>query len=279
MPKLAIYLLIILTFIAYASAMASYLFLFLRGGDRPLRSARPLLLAGVVLNLLVLLAIWLFWGHFPLIQAGEALLTATLLFFAVYLVIEIMLQQQGLGVFILGVGLTLFTVAVIRLERTEVIPTILEDDRFIVHVLFALLGYAALLIAAIASGLYLMLRRQLRAKRLGALYRNLPPLEALDRMGFRATVISFGMLSLGIMHGIIFMPSGGLELDLLTRQVHPPVQMLAAGVLWVMNGIYLYGRWIRRWQRRQVAWLSVATLAALLASIALLPLLIKAVAG
>ena len=72
------------------------------------------------------------------------------------------------------------------------------------HILLSM-GAAALLFAAAVTALLLVfLDRRLRARRLAELPRELPPLDALERVMFRLIGAGFGMLTLALLTGFIF---------------------------------------------------------------------------
>ena len=70
------------------------------------------------------------------------------------------------------------------------------------HVVLALLGYAALTLTFCAGVMYLMQERQLKSKRPGTLYHRLPSLMLLDEVNARALVLGFPLLTQGIITGI-----------------------------------------------------------------------------
>lgn len=72
---------------------------------------------------------------------------------------------------------------------------------FVLHVVLAFLGFAGLTVAFAAGLLYLIQLRQLREKTFGRMYRFLPPLEALERVGHRALAAGFPALTIALALG------------------------------------------------------------------------------
>lgn len=70
------------------------------------------------------------------------------------------------------------------------------------HMVCTLLSYAAFLAAFVTAILFLLQERQLKRKRVGALFRRLPALETLDEMNFRAITAGFWLLTLGLLFGL-----------------------------------------------------------------------------
>ena len=70
-----------------------------------------------------------------------------------------------------------------------------------VHIVLVLLGYAALLRAAVSSLLYLLQERELKSKKPRKFYYRLPPLGTLDDVISKAMAIGFGLITLGVEAG------------------------------------------------------------------------------
>ena len=121
----------------------------------------------------------------------------------------------------------------------------------IVHMVCSLLSYVAFLAAFISGVLFLLQERQLKRKTMGLLFHRLPSLEALDRINFLAISIGFGLLSIGVVFGLV-----GADV-LLGRWWTGDPKTSATLILW---GLYL-GLWLVRLRAtlrgRRVALLSV----------------------
>ena len=72
---------------------------------------------------------------------------------------------------------------------------------FVLHVVLAMLGYAALAVAFAAGLMYLLQFRELKSRRFGAIFRFFPPLDTLDRIGRRALMMGLPLLSAGVLVG------------------------------------------------------------------------------
>lgn len=121
---------------------------------------------------------------------------------------------------------------------------------FVLHGGASLLGLALMAVAFAASALYLLQHRELKARRFGAIFQSLPPLEQLDRLNHLALVLGFPTLSLGIVLGVAYL---GL------RRVEGEGILVGAGHLgwglasWLMSGLVVLARVGRRLAGRQAA--------------------------
>ncbi len=71
------------------------------------------------------------------------------------------------------------------------------------HTVCSWLSYVAFLVAFGSGLLFLLQERQIKRKRMGALFHRLPSLGALDRVNLLAIGLGFGLLSLGVFYGIL----------------------------------------------------------------------------
>ncbi len=115
------------------------------------------------------------------------------------------------------------------------------------HILLSL-GAAALLFAAAVTALLLVfLDRRLRLRRIADLPSVLPPLDVLERIMFRLIGAGFGLLTLALFTGFVFVT------NLFTQNL---VQKTALSLLaWTLFGVLLIGRVRFGWRGRSaVQW-------------------------
>src|SRR6267378_122320 len=70
-----------------------------------------------------------------------------------------------------------------------------------VHIALIFTGYAALLFSFVASLLYLLQERRLKAKKASSLISFLPALEVIDQIGYRSLMLGFPFMTLGLLTG------------------------------------------------------------------------------
>jgi len=123
-----------------------------------------------------------------------------------------------------------------------------------VHVLLELLGYAALLLTAVASVFYLIQEKQLKSKRAGSLFERLPPLGTLDELISDSMSVGFALITLGVVAGSTwaFVESG-------TRWLSDP----KIGIAFLTWGFYLVMVFLRiaaGWRGRKAAVMAITVL-------------------
>jgi ABC-type uncharacterized transport system permease subunit len=110
------------------------------------------------------------------------------------------------------------------------------------HILLSM-GAAALLFAAAVTALLLVfLDRRLRTRRISDLPSALPPLDALEKVMFRLIAAGFGLLTLALFTGFVFVT------NLFTQNLVQ--KTLLSLIAWLLFGVLLIGRMRFGWRGR-----------------------------
>ena len=115
------------------------------------------------------------------------------------------------------------------------------------HILLSMAAAALLFAAAVTAILLVFLDRRLRTRRIADLPSALPPLDALEKVMFRLIAAGFGLLTLALITGFVFVT------NLFTQNlVQKTVLSLIA---WLLFGVLLIGRLRFGWRGRSaVRW-------------------------
>ena len=219
----------------------------------------------VGLHLLYLGLCALAYEHVPVANSWEGFTFMALAIAVVYLGLEWRWKDKTTGVFLFAPVLFFQILSSAFVTHTKDVDPVLRSSLFGVHVTTALLGYAALAVAAVYGIMYLLLFREVKRHRLSLLLRRLPTLETLSRLNAGALAFGWIGLTLGIVWGSIWarelMGSGTIAGDLVTD---PKFLMTVA--LWALYSVALGGRYVLRWPNRQLAVWSVVAFGLLLGS-------------
>ena len=123
-----------------------------------------------------------------------------------------------------------------------------RDAWLLVHVLLVLIGYAALLLTAVASVFYLLEERRLKKKqRRGTLFGKLPPLGTLDEIITQAMGFAFAFITLSVVAGSTwaFIESG-------TRWIGDP-KIVVSMITWGFYLVMIFLRTSAGWRGRKAA--------------------------
>ncbi|MCP1306769.1 cytochrome c biogenesis protein CcsA [Paenibacillus tyrfis] len=98
-------------------------------------------------------------------------------------------------------------------SRPGLAPTLahwnINDELLFIHITLAVSGYAAFVVSAIFSGMYLFLHRKLKEKQWSQQMLRLPSLENTDRYAFVSVVIGAPLLLLTLSLGIVWIALEG----------------------------------------------------------------------
>lgn len=145
-------------------------------------------------------------------------------------------------------------------EAAPVVPA-LRSYWLPIHVSIISLGAGILLIAGVASIMYLIRVWQPQGQEKGwgaRIARPLPAAETLDRLAYRTTVIAFPIFGVGILLGAVWAESAW------GRFWGWDPKETASFVSWVLYAGYLHARATSGWGPKKAAWINLAGFAVLI---------------
>ncbi len=158
--------------------------------------------AGVILHMVALVERTVALGHLPLDNFFESMSACAFLIALLFLFVYWRYQFSGLTVVLFPL---VFLMALVGATEVPVAPwtnSRVRDAWLVIHVLLVLIGYAALLLAAVGSVFYLLEERRLKSKkRWKGLFGKLPPLDTLDRIITQAMGFAFAFITLSVVAG------------------------------------------------------------------------------
>jgi cytochrome c-type biogenesis protein CcsB len=135
-------------------------------------------------------------------------------------------------------------------SRIKPLMPALKSNWLLIHVVTAFLGYAAFALAFGTAILYLVQERRPRAA--------VPSQAQLDRLLYRATVLGFLLLTLGILTGAVWAESAW------GRYWGWDPKETWSLITWLVYATLLHARLLKGWQGRRIAWLAVVGFMAVL---------------
>jgi ABC-type uncharacterized transport system permease subunit len=239
----------------YAIGFFHSLFIAIRKNSTLFRPALITFSAGLVLHLVALVEAGVeqqTW--FPAGFANSVSLWAFLMG-AVFLGSWLRYRADSLGVLFFPIVFSLTAVAVVRMPLGTWTSTAARNNWLVVHIALVLLGYAALLLTAVASILYLLQERQLKRKRAVALLDKLPPLGTLDTLISGSLFFGFLLITLGVVTGATW-----AWIDSRGTGIRDP-RLTAAVLTWAFCFLTVFLRVSAGWRGRKAALMSVAVVA------------------
>jgi ABC-type transport system involved in cytochrome c biogenesis permease subunit len=224
---------------------------------RPARLARPAVATftvGVVLHFVSLVEMAVAVRHLPVDNFYESASVCAFLIALVFLFVQWRYQFAPLGVFLYPLVFVLTLVAATEFPVAGWANPRVRDAWLLVHVLLILVGYAALLLTAVASVFYLVQERHLKRKQPRAFFDRLPPLGTLDNLITTSMGFAFAFITLGVVAASTwaFIESG-------TRWIRE-AKIVIAFLTWGACLLMVFLRASAGWRGRKAALLAIVTL-------------------
>ena len=179
---------------------------------------------------------------------------------AVYLTTVWRYRIEALGAFLVPLAFLTAASAGVPATSPERVPVAVQYVWLSMHIVLALLGYAALTLTCCAGVMYVIQERQLKSKHPGPWYHYLPSLTLLDDLNARALLVGFPLLTQGIITGSVW-----------AKHVYGSyfdwkLTSLPLLVAWLMYAILLGGRRALGWQGTKAARAAIGGFVIILAS-------------
>lgn len=215
--------------------------------ERVFRLALGGFYTGVVLQLVSTVEHTAAAGRLPANDFFESVTLCALLIALLFLLVYWRYRYESLAVFIFPLVFLLTLVGGLGNPAARWSNPQLRDAWLLVHVVLVLVGYATLLLTAVASILYLIRERQLKRKRTPGAFSRLPPLSALDTLMARALSIGFVFITLAVVAG-----STWASIESGTRWIRDP-RIVISLATWMLYLVIVFLRVTGGWRGRKAA--------------------------
>ncbi|OGT97813.1 MAG: c-type cytochrome biogenesis protein CcsB [Geobacteraceae bacterium GWB2_52_12] len=199
-------------------------------------------------------------GHAPLSNLYESVVFFAWTIVLIYLVMDIRYKYRVIGVFVMPFALLGMAWAQLGLD-TGIQPLVpaLQSNWLLYHVITCFLGYAAFAVACGISIMYLIrANHDDNSQKSGeaSLISMFPPTRVLDDLNYRAIMVGFPLLTLGIITGAAW-----ANYAWGTYWSWDPKETWSL-IVWFVYAAFLHARFTRGWVGRRAAWLSIIGFAA-----------------
>jgi cytochrome c-type biogenesis protein CcsB len=214
---------------------------------------------GFVFHVAYFVIRWSESGRIPVTSFFEAANFLGMGIVLVFLIMEFRFKIAALGSFMLPLVIILMLPALVLSRDIKELNPVLKSGWLGIHTSLAVLGDAAFAFAFIVAVMYLIQERQLKAKRLGAIFHRLPSLDIMDTLGYKALTFGWPLFTLGMITGSIWANSAWG-----TYWSWDPKETWSL-ITWVIYLALLHLRTIG-WRGRKMAFLSIVGFAFVLVS-------------
>jgi ABC-type transport system involved in cytochrome c biogenesis permease subunit len=239
----------------YCAALVAYAWHFSARRAVVGRAATTLLVFGALAHTFVVGMQTMDAGHVPVTNASSAISTTVWVLALAYLYTEMTTDERAMGAFILPLIVGLQTIPAFN-PGVEDRAEILQGPLFGVHVSALLFAYASFALAGVIGFTYVLLFKEIKAKHLGFFYTRLPSLQVLDTMNYRAIVIGWVFLTIGLLVGFVWMGnSPSYDPRLQAMSIEDP-KIFVALVCWAIYSFEAFAARALGWGGRRSAYLS-----------------------
>ena len=201
-------------------------------------------------------------GHAPLSNLYESVVFFAWTIVLIYLIVELKYKYRVIGAFVMPFALLGMSWAQLGLHSgIEPLVPALQSNWLLYHVITCFLGYAAF---AVACGISIMYLIKARAEgdtpattvSAGSVIGMFPPIRVLDDLNYKAIMIGFPLLTLGIVTGAAW-----ANYAWGTYWSWDPKETWSL-IVWFVYAAFLHARITRGWVGKRAAWLSIIGFAA-----------------
>ena len=253
------------TTLAYMASMIVF-FAFIASKNKSLGTAGSVIAyGGLIIQTIAIALRWkesydLGVGHAPLSNLYESVVFFSWTIILIFAFIDIKYRYRVVGAFVVPFALLGMAWAQMGLNNgIEPLVPALQSNWLLYHVVTCFLGYAAFAVACGISIMYLIkatAEEGASAPSAGGIMAMFPPIKVLDDLNYRAIMIGFPLLTLGIITGAAW-----ANYAWGTYWSWDPKETWSL-IVWFVYAAFLHSRFTRGWVGKRAAWLSIIGFAA-----------------
>lgn len=252
----------------YVVSSIGYMIALVFGKDGLRRGAVGAAVIGLMFHSIALSVRWYETGHGPYISTYEILSSNVWIAVLFFLVFQWRCKKMaGVGILVMPLSFLMMGFALTGSRDVRLLPPSLRSAWLVVHIVFAKLTVAAMLVAVALSVLYLL--KQKPAGDEDGLLAGLPDVRMLDDYSYRLVVFGFIALTIMIITGVIW---GNYAWG--SYWSWDPAQTWSL-VVWLVYGMYLHGRMTFRWNGNFSAWFIILAFAFSIFAFFIMPFFVK----
>ena len=235
----------------YSIGLAHAILTLVRRREHLFRVALAAFCLGSVFHFVSIIEEGIVNNRCPITNFYETLSMCSFLVVVVYLIVHFRYKLESLSVFIFPLVFVAVLVSTMGNPVSAWSSPVVRNTWLTVHIVLVLLGYAALLLTAVASLLYLFQERELKTKKPRKFYYRLPALGTLDDLISKSMAVGFVFITLAVVAGSTW---GFIELK--TAWISQP-KIAISFVTWGIYMALVFLRTVAGWRGRKAAIMTV----------------------
>ena len=194
----------------------------------------------------------IFTGRCPINSTFETLSFCSFLVAVLYLFVQWRYKMESLSAFIFPLVFVMSFTATLGNPVSAWTSPVVRNAWLTVHIVLVLLGFAALVVTAVASLLYLFQERELKAKKPRKFYYRLPALGSLDDLISKSMAVGFVLMTLAVIAA-----STWAFIEMRTSWISQP-KIAISFFTWATYLVLVFVRTTAGWRGRKAAVMTVA---------------------
>lgn len=236
--------------VLYLVVIYIYYLIFSEKNKSLVNKTTPILLFLVFCHLIEIVTRNIAIGSMPLSTTHDAYAFIAFSVLVVYMISELGLENRGAGLFILPFAMVFELLSAFNMSWEPETNDLLANKTFIIHASMSITGYTALSLAAIYSLMYIIQNNNLKKRKLGRLFSQLPALTYMEKMNRRSIVTGIILMGVGIMLGHYQMMISG---EYLVKDM----KVIITDVVWILYIIMYLLAVKKKWSGEKVAYMSL----------------------
>ncbi|HEX8925911.1 MAG TPA: cytochrome c biogenesis protein CcsA [Terriglobales bacterium] len=230
----------------------------LRSKDAPLsRFAVPTVGLGLIFHFVSIVETTYFNGYQHLLDIRHAESALALLIMIIFMGVFVRYRTTSPGVFVLPLVFFLTVASAVFQRPADMTSSpMLRSGWIFFHVSTLLIGYAALFLSFVSSILYIFQAKSLKAKKQPGWLSKLPALQVTDELGYKALLVGFPFMTVGLIAGMIFAS------EKFGASYFSDPKVVLSLLMWGVYMLLIYTRWSAGWRGRKAAYLATFAFAA-----------------
>jgi ABC-type uncharacterized transport system permease subunit len=216
------------------------------------RNTTPFLAILVLIHALEIISRHIVFKTIPLSNLHDSLDFLAFSIAIVYLVIEMTVKNRGSGLFILGLAFVIELISSFNLSYEPETNELLTNPIFAIHASLSIMGYTAMALSAIYALMYIVQNNNLKKRKIGKLFTELPAITYLQKMSTRSVFIGIILLGIGLLLGHI------QALELMGSFWPKDMKVIVSDAIWIL---YLMGYIMllrNKWRGEKMAYYTIS---------------------
>lgn len=237
--------------VLYLVVIYIYYLIFSEKNKSLVNKTTPILSFLVICHLMEIVTRNIAIGTMPLSTTHDAYAFIAFSILLVYMISELGLDNRGAGLFVLSFALVLELLSAFNMSWQPETNELLTNKTFAIHASLSIMGYTALSLAAIYALMYIIQNNNLKKRKLGNLFSQLPALTYLEKMSMRSVVTGIVLLGIGLLLGHF------QAMELIGEFWPKDMKVIISDAVWL---IYLCGFIItsaKKWRGEKMAYMSL----------------------